>query len=222
MLNPVKPNENVQRLPGEEFHDVGQNPKVGSSIRATQHTQICKSTIQKYPVYQLSNKPIAVELLKATLDVVQVGSYPDSIFVKLLTQDPVHREQIRMLCGLRDFMLQHSIGGPTEIDFNVKAIPDGKGQFVITFTPVAQLVGPESCTTNPDTGETSDQYDLPVSKIDYAKGGGHFMVMSILDREKALRQGSKAVANLYDFCRKKNAREVVNEYFHTTYGLNPF
>ena len=27
-------------LPGEEYHEVGQNPRAGSSIAATQHTQV--------------------------------------------------------------------------------------------------------------------------------------------------------------------------------------
>jgi hypothetical protein len=43
-------------LPGEAFHDVGQNPKISSSIGVTQHTQISRSSVRMWPLLALENK----------------------------------------------------------------------------------------------------------------------------------------------------------------------
>merc|ERR1712217_756205 len=50
-LNPHGPK--FMCLPGEMYLNVGQNPKVGSSIKQTQHTQICSGSLITYPVLQL-------------------------------------------------------------------------------------------------------------------------------------------------------------------------
>eukprot|EP00931_Biecheleriopsis_adriatica_P032219 TRINITY_DN18825_c1_g1_i1.p1 TRINITY_DN18825_c1_g1~~TRINITY_DN18825_c1_g1_i1.p1 ORF type:complete len:1047 (-),score=195.65 TRINITY_DN18825_c1_g1_i1:60-3158(-) len=50
-LNPHGPPSMM--LPGETFVAVGQNPKVGSSIRQTQHTQLARGSWKCYPVLHL-------------------------------------------------------------------------------------------------------------------------------------------------------------------------
>eukprot|EP00933_Yihiella_yeosuensis_P081095 TRINITY_DN94637_c0_g1_i1.p1 TRINITY_DN94637_c0_g1~~TRINITY_DN94637_c0_g1_i1.p1 ORF type:complete len:1086 (-),score=160.10 TRINITY_DN94637_c0_g1_i1:308-3115(-) len=50
-LNPHGPESMM--LPGEKFISVGQNPKVGSSIRQTQHTQTCRGQWVDYPILRL-------------------------------------------------------------------------------------------------------------------------------------------------------------------------
>lgn len=44
-------------LPWEGFVNVGQNPKVGSSIQKTQHTQLTNGSVKKYPVFGMSTNP---------------------------------------------------------------------------------------------------------------------------------------------------------------------
>eukprot|EP00438_Fugacium_kawagutii_P018780 Skav201309 [mRNA] locus=scaffold1490:80725:83427:- [translate_table: standard] len=50
-LNPHGPVAHA--LPGEVFISVGQNPKVGSSIRQTQHTQLAEGHWNKYPILKV-------------------------------------------------------------------------------------------------------------------------------------------------------------------------
>merc|ERR1712190_570685 len=40
---------------GEMYTNVGQNPKVGSSIQKTQHTQLCEGCLSDYPMLQVSS-----------------------------------------------------------------------------------------------------------------------------------------------------------------------
>ena len=48
-LNPAS----RQLLPFESFHEVGQNVKAASSIGATQHSQINRSSLRHWPILQL-------------------------------------------------------------------------------------------------------------------------------------------------------------------------
>jgi hypothetical protein len=59
-------------LPGEDFHEIGQNPAIGSSIEATQHTQIMRGVSTDWPIISVEVQPMWVDKLGAFVDVCQL------------------------------------------------------------------------------------------------------------------------------------------------------
>eukprot|EP01065_Artemidia_motanka_P034163 TRINITY_DN4133_c0_g1_i1.p1 TRINITY_DN4133_c0_g1~~TRINITY_DN4133_c0_g1_i1.p1 ORF type:complete len:908 (+),score=128.78 TRINITY_DN4133_c0_g1_i1:332-3055(+) len=227
LLNPPGFFHSDQLLPGEVFHEVGQNPKIGSSIAATQHTQISSASLSTWPIYQLEEKPKYVDKLRATLDVVQVGWDRDASYLKVKTQEPTYFELVQFLCDLKSHMTNVCPGGATGVDFNVKAMLDDiDGGFVVIFTPIVQLdKGPDGSVdaglTNPDTQET-EAGRLPVCKIDTGKGCGLFMISAEKDHDKwryGCENGEESLRALYDFCRKPGARDVMLAYIKDRIGV---
>ena len=57
------------------LHEVSQNPRIASSIGATQHTQISRGGTMLWPILRLEACPMRVPSLGVFLDVVQVGRH---------------------------------------------------------------------------------------------------------------------------------------------------
>eukprot|EP00966_Prymnesium_polylepis_P301126 6957999-Prymnesium_polylepis.1 len=70
ILNPAGGVANA--LPCEALHEVSQNPRIASSIGATQHTQISRGGTMLWPVLRLEARPMLLAKLGVYLDVVQV------------------------------------------------------------------------------------------------------------------------------------------------------
>jgi len=201
-------------LPGEAFHDVGQNPQISSSIGATQHTQISRSSVRVWPLFALENKPTWHEELRAYLDVVQVGASSDAFFVKIRTQYPNSVEIVGLLQDLRLELLR-KLGG-REVDFNVIAMPDEQGWFIITFAPLAMLYrenipDDSPIAHNPCTKESSQELVLPYMALDSSSGKGNFCLSSATRWQLAL-EGKGMLERLYDFCRRPGARHVTRNF----------
>ncbi|OLP77974.1 hypothetical protein AK812_SmicGene41902 [Symbiodinium microadriaticum] len=74
-LNPHGPASIM--LTGEKFLAVGQNPKVGSSIRQTQHTQLAQGSWKNYPVLQIpASRILASEGFELCLEAADVPDTP--------------------------------------------------------------------------------------------------------------------------------------------------
>eukprot|EP00455_Lapot_gusevi_P000327 TRINITY_DN10154_c0_g1_i4.p1 TRINITY_DN10154_c0_g1~~TRINITY_DN10154_c0_g1_i4.p1 ORF type:complete len:430 (+),score=76.09 TRINITY_DN10154_c0_g1_i4:181-1470(+) len=210
VLNPSGAFED--RLPGEEYHDVGQNPQIGSSIGATQHTQITRACITSYPIYQLRNRPQWCHELEAFVDVIQVGTEEDAFYVKLTTREITSEKICRMLHELRVGMMREF--GGHNVDFNVKALADPNGGFVIIFGVIVQLTKTGRATTmNPDTGVRSEELDsMPIYWTDTCAAAGHVCLNTKQETETALAQGRLIIAKLYDYVRKVGARRYVRRF----------
>eukprot|EP00756_Hemistasia_phaeocysticola_P020591 Hpha_TRINITY_DN15726_c0_g4::TRINITY_DN15726_c0_g4_i1::g.40221::m.40221 len=215
-------------LPFEKFFEVGQNPKIGSSIAATQHTQVSAAALSTWPIYQQEAKPCYCASVRATLDVVQVGWERDAIFLKVKTHEPTFKDLVQFLCDLKSELLRQCPGGMTGVDFNVKAMVDDiDGGFIVVFAPVVQLQKSPTGSVdegllNPDTGEVDDG-TLPVCKIDTGKGGGLFMISAEKDHEKwraGVNDGEHNLRRLYDFCRKPGVRDIIVAFVKERLGAS--
>ncbi len=214
-LNPAGRYEDL--LPGEEFHDVGQNPQIGSSIGATQHTQITRASLSNHQVYLLKHRPQWCEL-GFYVDIVQVGEQEDAFFVKLTMSNAYHEPAIRLLQQLR-IGLMREFGGHS-VDFNVKGLADTAGGFVITFGVITQLqIIERSVSLNPDTKIKSSDVPLPQCCTDTLAAAGGFLISDHRKMELARIEGRRCLVTLYDFTRKPGARRFVRRFLLANCGF---
>jgi hypothetical protein len=214
VLNPSGGQMNL--LPGEEFHEVGQNPAAGSSIRKTQHTQIARSTIEEWPVLLKRHEPTWCQPIRAYIDVVQVGDEVDAFYLKLRTQHPRDVGLVEFLQDLR-LTLMRQFGGRA-IDFWVSVFPEGRARsrwFAVIFAPLAMVEvvqrKPVWIQRNPDTGKTQHDYNLPVGALDTASGKGSIVAYS----EQAIQDGlggKTVMGSLFDYARKPGSRKAVSSF----------
>jgi hypothetical protein len=195
-----------QLLPGDACFNVGQNPKVGSSIGPTQHTQIVAGDAQSVgPIYGLPGagppQPCAAlgaaaggghgSVVAPTVEIVPVGADADSFYLRVLCVDPAAPPLLRMLTELRVHLLRRCVTGrPTDADFMVRCLSDGGRRFVCTFAPLAAMRqepvpdggdggggGGAKMFVNPTTGADSRAApELSQHKVDFAMSGGRFLV----------------------------------------------
>lgn len=219
-LNPHGPKDMM--LPWEGFVNVGQNPKVGSSIKKTQHTQLCNTSLQDYPVFQLSTAPKFSDKLKGTVDLIEVevqGAAPNiqGLFLKVLTASPTYPPLIEFLVNLRIRLLEQ-LGGAERVDFFVMCMSDNDGGFVVVFAVLPQLekVGDEKPDwaewRNPLTGESTQDTGLQEARIDFGKGVGHFLVMKPAFKAQALESGESTVRRIWAFNRVPESRKLFDEF----------
>jgi len=219
-LNPHGPR--ALMLPEEGFVIVGQNPKVGSSIRQTQHTQLSEGSLAECPILRLKHNPQWSTRLRAELDVVDVGPVgaPQkdcALFVRIVCQNPTAPAILSFLVSLRVELLTQ-FGGGEVLDFMVTTVGDEEGAFVIVFAPIAQLekIGtahPDLADwLNPLTKETSDALGLEEARVDYGKGMGQFLVAKQALREQLLCGGETTLRRIWAFNRVPGSREAVHKF----------
>lgn len=220
-LNPHGPTEMM--LEGEIFVNVGQNPKVGSSIKQTQHTQLCHGSLSNYKVLQMASPEGArfSAKLNAMVDVINVapeGTPVDQcgLMVKICTPCPTSWAVLSFLVELRHHLLVKLSGD--SVDFLVLTLSDERGGFVVTFAPIPQLVKigdehPDLATwVNPLTGESSDSVGLEETRIDFGKGVGHFLVAKPALRTQILQGGEEMVRRIWAFNRIPGLRVLVDNF----------
>merc|ERR1712190_265787 len=206
-LNPHGPKSMI--LPGEMYLNVGQNPKVGSSIKQTQHTQLCEGSLSTYPVLQVSSHSgaRASKSLDAKIDFVDIGLKgtpldTQGFFVKILARKPTSSSIVRFLVDLRVRLLAR-FGGAEVIDFFVTSVSDECGGFVILFAPLPQLekIGSEppdlASWRNPLTQEVSSVVGIEEARIDFGKGVGQFLCMKESLREQLLSGGETTLRRIW-------------------------
>jgi len=206
-------------LPGDAPHDVGQNPRVGSSIGATQHTQIWSASLASYSVFQQrSARGLRQEaaLGGGSYDVVRVGlESADALFVIVAGADVTSSPVLDFLTALRLQILSH-YGGEGAVDFLVKAMGDGEGGVVAVLVPVAQLEkrpkDDERGYRNPLTGDDQSKYRILAPCIDTGKGCGVWMLDDAAARSSAAEEGEAALRRLYDFTRCPGCAAVVADF----------
>jgi hypothetical protein len=222
-LNPHGPESNT--LAGEMHVSIGQNPKIGSSIQKTQHTQLCDGKLSKYPVLSLSSNagPLFSKKLDASLDFVciQPAGTPLSdtgFFLKVLTSHPTNPALVKFLVELRLHLLA-KFGGVESIDFLVMCMSDdATGGFVVLFAPISQLtqLTPGSADlavfANPHTGESTETAQLEEGRIDFGKGIGQFLCMKPALKEQLLANGEDTMKKLWAFNRVPGMVEAVHEF----------
>jgi len=224
-LNPHGPAS--MKLQGEIFTNVGQNPKVGSSIKNTQHTQICEGSLNTYPVLKIPSKrgPLPSPALDgAMLELVDVGPEGTSLenqglMIRITTENPTALPVLKFLVDLRYHLLANVEGAAEAIDFLVTAVADETGNFVVIFAPLPQLVKlddkhPDLATwANPLTGESSETAGLEETRIDFGKGVGHFLVAKQALREQLLENGEETLRRIWAFNRIPGIRSLIEDFF---------
>lgn len=221
-LNPHGPKSMMLR--GEMFVNVGQNPKVGSSIKKTQHTQLSEASLAKYPLMRVSSShgPTRSDVLDAYVDFVDIGPVGAAVescgfFMKITTARPANPVLIKFLVELRLNLLT-KFGGAEALDFFVTAISDECGGFVVLFAPLPQIekLGQEPADLarwrNPSTGETSLDNSVEEGRLDYGKAVGNFLSVNPSLREQVLKSGEDTLRKLWAFNRVKGVREFVQEF----------
>jgi hypothetical protein len=222
-LNPHGPSSMI--LPGEMFVNVGQNPKVGSSIKQTQHTQVCEGTLSNYPILQVTSPGgprRSQKLCGALLDFVDIGPLGSALedcgfFLKIICTNPTMREIVGFLVELR-LSLFANFGGAEVLDFLVTAVSDGQGSFVVLFAPIPHLekIGTEPADlatwANPLTGESSESAGIEEARLDFGKGVGQFLVNKAALREQLLKDGEDTMRRIWAFNRTPGLREFVQQF----------
>eukprot|EP00929_Paragymnodinium_shiwhaense_P007786 TRINITY_DN111694_c0_g1_i1.p1 TRINITY_DN111694_c0_g1~~TRINITY_DN111694_c0_g1_i1.p1 ORF type:complete len:1004 (+),score=261.56 TRINITY_DN111694_c0_g1_i1:143-3154(+) len=220
-------------LPGETFVNVGQNPKVGSSIKRTQHTQLAQGKLSDFPVLSLVWRPQYSKVLDASLDLVTIEPphmrkaskeqrkaavlEEMGLFLRIVTQRPAAKELLSFLVELR-LRLLSVFGGGERIDFLVTCMSDECGGFIILFAPIPQLVklgdepGDYATWMNPFTGENSDKIDLAEARIDFGKGVGHFLMYKATVREQLEASGEDMLRRLWCFNRVPGVRPIIEGF----------
>mmetsp|Transcript_60832 Transcript_60832/g.144966 ORF Transcript_60832/g.144966 Transcript_60832/m.144966 type:complete len:893 (+) Transcript_60832:103-2781(+) len=214
----------AEMLPGEMFVNVGQNPKIGSSIKQTQHTQLCEGSLKAFPVLTMQSEagPRFSGRLDAHIDFVDVGpkncaEESKGFFVKVLASKPASALIIQFLVDLRLHLLAN-FGGAEVLDFLVSALSDEKGGFVVLFAPIPQMVKlddahPDLATwANPLTGESSVTASLEEARLDFAKGVGHFLCMKPALRTQLLGDGEDTLRRIWAFNRVPGLPAAVREF----------
>jgi len=221
-LNPHGPRSTM--LPGEMFVNVGQNPKIGSSIKATQHTQLCEGSLSSYPLLQLSSSagPRSSKALDAAVDLIAVGpaeadSAECGFLLKIVTTRPTEPALVRFLVDLRLRLLEN-FGGAEALDFLVTSVGDENGGFVVLFAPIPQLekIGSEppdlAAWANPLTGESSEIVGLEEARIDFGKGVGQFLCLKPALREQLLSNGEDTLRRIWAFNRVPGVHDAVASF----------
>ncbi|CAE8586786.1 unnamed protein product [Polarella glacialis] len=216
-LNPHGPR--AMLLEGETFVNVGQNPKVGSSIQQTQHTQLCQSSTRDYPILRMASSegPRFSAKLRASVDLLDVGvSEQCGLIVRLRTPFPTAEPVLRFLVELRHHLLVRFES--ESIDFLMLALSDETGEFVLMLAPIPQLVklGDQHADlatwVNPLTGESSESAGLEESRIDFGKGVGHFLVSKPALRAQLLAGGEDTLRRIWGFNYVPGLRAVVDSF----------
>eukprot|EP00747_Dinoflagellata_sp_TGD_P164839 gnl/TRDRNA2_/TRDRNA2_185328_c0_seq1.p1 gnl/TRDRNA2_/TRDRNA2_185328_c0~~gnl/TRDRNA2_/TRDRNA2_185328_c0_seq1.p1 ORF type:complete len:896 (+),score=168.88 gnl/TRDRNA2_/TRDRNA2_185328_c0_seq1:353-2689(+) len=213
-MNPHGPVE--MRLPGECFVYVGQNPKVGSSIQKTQHTQLCEASAKSYPMAFMTTSPRWSTKLNAYVDLVDMGpsDRPEDqrgSFMKISTKKPAAAPIMDFLVGLRIKLLVQ-YGGGDNLDFLCGCMSDEDGGFFIIFAPIAQLMKLEGVWTNIHTGESATEAGLDEPRIDFGKGVGHYLVERDALKVELQNSGEDTIRKVYAFNRVPNLRESIEKY----------
>ena len=210
------------RMKGEVSLDVGQNPKAGSSVQYTQHSQVCAFSMKDYPIYQEKNNPQYSKALDAEIDIVQVGHEPDAFFVKIVTDDPTKPAIIEFVKKMQMDCLK-AFGGPQKVDFMVKCINNDDGKCSLIFTPLAQLkteeIGdsPISVTSNPFTGQKNIDSKVPMHCMDNGKCCGLLKMKTqqnnndkkLTEIQAWANEGRPAMVRLYDYTRMPGSRVLI-------------
>jgi hypothetical protein len=204
-------------LPGEHPHSIGQNPAHSSSIAETLHTQIGLASLREHPVFQLEGHPQYCESLCADVDIIQVGECADAFFLKFVSDLEEYRGLVEFLQELRIAMMRKF--GARSLDFNIRVVPDEDDDtFVIIFGvigPVEQ--GDNYCWKNLETGESSDK--CVAKSLGVAATGGQLVSHSDEATQRAVNEGRKCVAELYDVFRKPGARRFVRRFLLAKLGI---
>lgn len=217
-LNPHAPPDMM--LPDEGYVNVGQNPKVGSSIKQTQHTQLCEGSAKSYPILAMSQMPRYSKRLDASIDLVDVGlpgAAEAGLIVKVVTKKPAAEPILAFLVELRLRLLER-FGGAEQLDFLVLCMSDEQGGFVIVFAPIPQLEQMDkkhpdwASWLNPMTGESTESAGLEEARVDFGKGVGHFLVAKPALREQLLAGGSEMLRRIWAFNRVPGCRAVVEAF----------
>ena len=210
------------RLPGEMPVVVGQNPRVASSIGATQHTQIASGDAARWPIFSLRSHSgrshVLYELaedVQCYIELVQVGNEPDAIMLRVECAElkhAMHPEVVALVHDCRNDMLLRF--GGRDVDFNIYATSvDCESGAVIILTPLAMIGANEdrSVWSNPDTEKTAVDYDLPCHSVDFSQGKGNIHALNDAHWEIAL-EGREMMGRLYDFVHKPGARDAMDEF----------
>ncbi|CAK8991101.1 unnamed protein product [Durusdinium trenchii] len=238
-LNPHGPA--IHALPGEAFIAVGQNPKVGSSIRQTQHTQLAEGHWNKYPILKVAaarvfaakacpmpipdgtkverlNDILGPHTMLEIVDINAEGSDPENSGLMLRCRCPeLAPGLVRFLTQLRLRLLE-CLGGPEAIDFLVLCMSDQEGSFVVIFAPTPQLMQLQEGHAdlvpwaNPLTGESSEIAGIEESRLDFGKGVGHFLVLKEELRKQLLDKGEDTLRRIWAFNRVPGSRKVIEDF----------
>jgi hypothetical protein len=205
--------------------NVGQNPKIGSSIAKTQHTQICKGSVSSYPVLQILSPtgPRYSRALDAEVDFVPVGpaeGMPQEdfgFFLRLTTTDPTKAPVTGFLVSLREHVIKN-FGGVEKVDFLCACTSDDNGGFVVLFAPIPQL---EQITKgsadladflNPLTGQSTAEAGIKEARLDFGKGVGQFLCLKPELRDQLLANGEDTLRRIWAFNRVPGLQEAVQAF----------
>jgi len=210
-------------LPGEAYMTVGQNSVAGSSIKATQHTQIYAGHLKDFPVFdQLKAKSTVSTTVEAKVEFVQVGNKPDAFYLKLTTHNPIADNFIKCLIELKMSLLE-KFGGIEKIDFILQATPDGAGNFVVIFAPHARLeMRNQNVYYNPESDENNVALQLPAEHLHLANATGHWGLDFNQDKailEATLQDGRSMLAHVWDFASKVGTYQHSLQYLQDNFGV---
>jgi hypothetical protein len=197
-------------LPGEYYLYLFQNT-IAYSTQPTQHLHIARGTLADFPIYNLpATTTINLQNLNATLEIVQVGTNPDSIFLRMYFKAVSDETIIKFLLDLHNDMLQH-FSGPTPVDTYIQ-LNTSQNKYVFILEPHALLQEmPDRKFLNPETGSKSlrkPQYIIPEGhKIDVIPPEHRWYA-------EVQPSGREFLTRHFDATCKRGVRDFLDEYFN--------
>lgn len=209
-VSPLVPQSDL--LPGDRYLNVGQNPKIGSSIGATLHTHLVQGSVQDYPIYALVNKPVWCPKVGAEVDVIQVGATEDAFYIKFWIDSDANPAMCGAVRFLMDVRAKMVLVAGRKTDFVARALPDAvRGGLVMVLVVLGDLWEDKNlgASENKFTGEWTTDKKYPVINFDLSISGGGLLVKKE-DRWAAAMEGRPALERLYDWARYPGARDIVD------------
>lgn len=205
------------RLPGEEYHAVGQDASCCAPLRLDarqpQRTHVWRATAAVVPLARASRNPTWVKDLRAHLDVVQVGAEVDSFVVVVRTRRPRSMLVARFL---QDVCLhvRRAVGGACDFAAACVPIGDAAGTFSVMLWPLARVVqhsaGDALSTALQNSMSLADTTAARVPAVPPTCFAllGSFEVSTPRELSLVL-EGGAVVRRYHDFVRCIGARRIV-------------
>ncbi len=127
-----------QLLPGEALLNVSQNTNSYSTIPQTQHTHFGRGCIDIYPLFNLDGELMENHVLNARIEIIQIGTVEDAIYLRLTFASLDDEEMIKFLIRYNQAVFEH-FGGYNKVDAYMHLFPTVQGQFVFIYEPHVRL-----------------------------------------------------------------------------------
>lgn len=195
---------NKKILPYEAYLLLFQNT-MAFSTQSTQHLHIARGTVETFPIYILpATSSVYYDKIAATIEVVQVGSDIDAMYLRIYFKDLDNDNLLQFLLTLNVALIKH-FPPPNSVDTYIHITVDLHGRYVFIFEPHVLLQETvDRKFLNPETGSVNirkPQYLIPEAERLYE-----------FEEEHHLHHGRKFLSKFFDATCKRGIHDFLQQY----------